>query len=134
MTAAERGLLRSQDFDARARHVIHPTAIIHPNALLGVNVTVGAYSLIGEGVEIGEGTSIGPHTIIEGPTRIGRDNRIGAFNAVGGPPQDKKYAGEPTRLEVGDRNTIREYCSLNRGTTKDAGVTRVGSDNWIMGY
>jgi len=114
--------------------MIHPTAIVHPHAELGANVTVGAYSIIGEHVEIGDRTAIGPHTIIEGPTRIGRDNRIGSFNVLGGPPQDKKYAGEPTRLEIGDRNTIREYCTLNRGTTKDARVTRIGDDNWIMGY
>jgi UDP-N-acetylglucosamine acyltransferase len=85
-------------------------------------------------VEIGDGTEIGPHTIIEGPTRIGRDNRIGSFTALGGPPQDKGYRGEPTRLEIGDRNTIREYCTFHRGTMKDAQVTRVGDDNWIMGY
>jgi UDP-N-acetylglucosamine acyltransferase len=114
--------------------MIHPTAIIHPGADLGEGVMVGPYSIVGDLVEIGAGTTIGPHTIIEGPTRIGRDNRIGAFNALGGPPQDKKYAGEPTRLEIGDRNTIREYCSFNRGTTKDSLVTRVGDDNWIMGY
>jgi UDP-N-acetylglucosamine acyltransferase len=114
--------------------VIHATAIVHPEAKLGADVSVGAYSIIGAEVEIGEGTVIGSHTIIEGPTRIGRDNRIGSFNALGGPPQDKSYAGEPTRLEIGDRNTIREYCSFNRGTKKDAGVTRVGDDNWIMGY
>jgi UDP-N-acetylglucosamine acyltransferase len=114
--------------------MIHPTAIIHPQAVLGANVRVGAYSIVGEHVEIGDGTQIGPHTIIEGPTRIGRDNRIGSFTALGGPPQDKSYRGEPTRLEIGDRNTIREYCSFNRGTMKDAQVTRVGDDNWIMGY
>ena len=114
--------------------MIHSTAIVHPQAALGANVSVGAYSIIGEAVEIGDGTAIGPHTIIEGPTRIGRDNRIGSFTALGGPPQDKSYRGEPTRLEIGDRNTIREYCSFNRGTMKDAQVTRVGDDNWIMGY
>jgi UDP-N-acetylglucosamine acyltransferase len=114
--------------------MIHPTAIVHPRAELGASVSVGAYSIVGEGVEIGDGTTIGPHTIIEGPTRIGRDNRIGSFSVLGGPPQDKGYAGEPTRLEVGSRNTIREYCTFNRGTTKDAGVTRVGDDNWIMSY
>lgn len=114
--------------------MIHPTAIVHPRAELGANVSVGAYSLIGEHVEIGDGTTIGAHTIIEGPTRIGRDNRIGSFSVLGGPPQDKKYAGEPTRLEIGDRNTIREYCTFNRGTIKDAHVTRIGDDNWIMAY
>jgi UDP-N-acetylglucosamine acyltransferase len=114
--------------------MIHPTAIVHPHAVLGADVSVGAYSMIGEHVEIGDRTAIGPHTIIEGPTRIGRDNRIGSFNVLGGPPQDKKYAGEPTRLEIGDRNTIREYCTFNRGTLKDARVTRIGDDNWIMAY
>jgi UDP-N-acetylglucosamine acyltransferase len=114
--------------------LIHPTAIIDPGAKLGTNVTIGAYSIIGPEVEIGESTAIGSHNVIEGPTRIGRENRIGAFNAIGGPPQDKSYAGEPTRLEIGDRNMIREYCTLNRGTTKDAGITRIGNDNWIMSY
>ena len=114
--------------------MIHPTAIVHPPAALGANVSVGAYSIVGEHVEIGDGTEIGPHTIVEGPTRIGRDNRIGSFTALGGPPQDKSYRGEPTRLEIGDRNTIREYCSFNRGTMKDARITRVGDDNWVMGY
>lgn len=114
--------------------MIHPTAIVDPRAELGANVSIGAYSIIGEQVEIGDGTAIGPHTIIEGPTRIGRDNRIGSFTALGGPPQDMSYRGEPTRLEIGDRNTIREYCSFNRGTTKDARITSVGDDNWIMGY
>jgi UDP-N-acetylglucosamine acyltransferase len=114
--------------------LIHPTAIVDPGAQLGPGVRVGAYSIIGAHVEIGERTEIGPHTVIEGPTRIGRENRIGSFTALGGAPQDKSYAGDPTRLEIGDRNTIREYCTFNRGTLKDAGVTRVGNDNWIMGY
>src|SRR5215510_481350 len=114
--------------------MIHPTAIVHPRAALGANVSVGPYSIIGEQVEIGDGTEIGPHTIIEGPIRIGRENRIGSFTALGGPPQDKSYKGEPTRLEIGDRNTIREYCTFNRGTMKDSRCTRVGDDNWIMGY
>ena len=114
--------------------LVHPTAIVHADAKLGANVAIGAYSIIGAQVEIGDGTTIGSHTVVEGPTRIGCDNRIGTFNALGGPPQDKKYAGEPTWLEIGDRNTIREYCSLNRGTGKEGGVTRIGSDNWIMAY
>jgi UDP-N-acetylglucosamine acyltransferase len=113
---------------------VHPTAIVHPKARLGASVTVGAYSIVGEHVEIGEGTQIGPHAIIEGHTRLGRDNRVGSFTALGGPPQDKSYKGEPTRLEIGDRNTIREYCTFNTGTMKDARVTRVGDDNWIMSY
>jgi UDP-N-acetylglucosamine acyltransferase len=95
---------------------------------------VGPYSIIGEHVEIGEGTSIGPHVVIEGRTRIGAQNRIFAFSSLGGPPQDTKYAGEPTALEIGDRNTIREYCTFNCGTAQDAGVTRIGSDNWVMAY
>lgn len=113
---------------------IHPTAIIHPGARLGLGVEVGAYTLIGEHVEIGEGTRIGPHVVIEGHTRIGRDNRIFQFSSIGANPQDMKYASEPTRLEIGDRNTIREFCTLNCGTAQDAGVTRLGDDNWIMAY
>jgi len=114
--------------------MIHPTAIVHPGARLDTSVEVGAYSIIGEHVEVGQGTSIGPHVVIDGRTRIGCQNRIAAFSVIGGPPQDKKYAGEPTRLEIGDRNTIREYCTFSTGTVQDAGVTRVGNDNWIMAY
>jgi UDP-N-acetylglucosamine acyltransferase len=114
--------------------VIHPTAAVHPGAKLGPGTSVGPYSIVGEHVEIGEGTSIGAHVVIEGHTRIGAGNRIFAFSALGGEPQDKKYAGEPTRLEIGDRNTIREFCTFNCGTVQDAGVTRVGDDNWIMAY
>jgi UDP-N-acetylglucosamine acyltransferase len=114
--------------------VIHPTAVVHPGAKLGPGASVGPYSIIGEHVEIGEGTSIGAHVVIEGHTRIGAGNRIFPFSALGGQPQDKKYAGEPTRLEIGDRNTIREFCTFNCGTAQDAGVTRVGDDNWIMAY
>jgi UDP-N-acetylglucosamine acyltransferase len=114
--------------------MIHPSAIVHPAAKLGAGVSVGPYSIIGEHVEIGAGTTIGPHVVIEGRTRIGTHNRIFAFSALGGAPQDKKYAGEPTTLEIGDRNTIREYCTFNCGTAQDAGVTRVGHDNWIMAY
>ncbi len=113
---------------------IHPTALIDPGAQLGENVSIGAYSVIGAGVEIGDGTSVGPHVVIEGPTRIGRDNRIFQFSSLGAEPQDKKYGGEPTRLEIGDRNTIREFCTFNRGTAQDVGTTRVGNDNWIMAY
>jgi UDP-N-acetylglucosamine acyltransferase len=97
-------------------------------------VSVGAYSIVGEHVEIGDDTRIGPHVVIEGHTRIGRDNEIFQFCSIGAPPQDKKYDEEPTRLEIGDRNTIREFCSFNVGTTQDATVTRIGSDNWIMAY
>ena len=114
--------------------MIHETAIVHPSAQLGRDVCVGAYSIIGEHVHIGDGTRIGPHVVIEGHTRIGRENEIFAFCSLGGAPQDKKYAGEPTQLEIGDRNTIREYCSFNLGTAQDIGVTRIGSDNWIMAY
>ena len=114
--------------------MIHPTAIIHPGAKLGSQVAVGPYSIIGEHVEIGDNTSIGPHVVISGHTRIGRENRIFQFSSIGEVPQDKKYAGEPTRLEIGDRNTIREFCTFNLGTAQDAGVTRLGDDNWIMAY
>lgn len=114
--------------------MIHPTAIIHPGAKLGAGVSVGAYSIIDEHVEIGDNTRIGPHVVITGNTKIGCDNRIFQFCSIGEIPQDKKYAGEPTRLEIGDRNTIREYCTFNLGTVQDAGVTRMGSDNWIMAY
>ncbi|HMC13286.1 MAG TPA: acyl-ACP--UDP-N-acetylglucosamine O-acyltransferase [Gallionellaceae bacterium] len=114
--------------------VIHPTALIHPNARLADDVTVGAYSIIGEHVEVGAGTSVGPHVVIEGHTRIGKNNRIFQFNSLGGIPQDKKYAGEPMRLEIGDNNIIREYCTFNIGTAQDAGITQVGNNNWIMAY
>ena len=112
----------------------HPTAIIHPNAKLAENVEVGAYSIIGEHVEIGSGTTIGPHVVINGHTRIGKHNRIFQFTSLGEIPQDKKYAGEPTRLEIGDHNTIREFCSFNLGTVQEARVTRLGNHNWIMAY
>ncbi len=112
--------------------MIHPTAIVHPGAKLAPGVSVGPYSIIGEHVEIGEGTSIGPHVVIEGRTRIGAQNRIFGFSSLGGPPQDKKYGGEATALEIGDRNTIREYCTFSCGTVQDTGVTRIGNDNWIQ--
>jgi UDP-N-acetylglucosamine acyltransferase len=114
--------------------MIHPSAIVHPSARLDSGVSVGPYAVIGEHVELGQGTSIGAHAVVTGHTRIGRDNRIFQFTSIGDEPQDKKYAGEPTRLEIGDRNTIREFCTVNCGTVQDAGVTRVGSDNWIMAY
>jgi UDP-N-acetylglucosamine acyltransferase len=113
---------------------IHPAAIVHPAARLADDVEIGAYSLIGEHVEIGERTRVGPHVVITGHTRIGRENRIFQFSSLGEAPQDKKYSGEPTRLEIGDRNTIREFCTFNVGTVQDAGATRVGNDNWIMAY
>ena len=114
--------------------MIHPTAIIEPGARLAAGVSVGAYSLIGAQVELGEGSAIGPHVVIEGKVRLGRGNRVSQFASIGGPPQDKKYAGEDTAVEIGDGNTIREYVTINRGTTGDARVTRVGDDNWIMAY
>ena len=114
--------------------MIHPSALVHPGAKLGANVSIGAYSIVGEHVEIGSDTSIGPHVVIEGVTRIGKRNRIFQFCSLGAVPQDKKYAGEATQLEIGDGNTIREFCTLNCGTAQDAGVTRVGDDNWIMAY
>jgi UDP-N-acetylglucosamine acyltransferase len=114
--------------------MIHSTAIIHPNAQIAEGVSVGAYSIIGEHVTIDTGTTVAPHVVINGHTRIGRDNQIFQFCSLGEVPQDKKYAGEPTRLEIGDRNVIREFCTFNIGTVQDAGVTRVGNDNWIMAY
>jgi UDP-N-acetylglucosamine acyltransferase len=114
--------------------LIDQRAVIDPGAVLAEDVSVGPYAVIGAEVEIGPGTSIGPHTVINGPTRIGRDNSIFQFASIGEAPQDKKYAGEPTRLEIGDRNTIREFVTINRGTIQDEGVTRLGDDNWIMAY
>ncbi len=113
---------------------IHSTAIVDPQARLAADVTVGPYSIIGADVEIGPATQVGPHVVIAGHTRIGSRNRIYQFCSIGEAPQDKKYNGEPTRLEIGDDNTIREFCTLNRGTAQDAGVTRVGNHNWIMAY
>jgi UDP-N-acetylglucosamine acyltransferase len=113
---------------------IHPTAIVEAGAELGDGVSIGAFSIVRAQVRIGAGTSIGPHCVIEGRTSIGRDNRIFQFCSIGAVPQDKKYAGEPTELQIGDNNTIREFCTLNLGTAQDAGVTRLGSDNWLMAY
>lgn len=114
--------------------LIHPTALVDAKAQLGDDVKIGPYTVIGPNVSIGEGTTIGPHCVIEGHTTIGRDNKIFQFASLGAAPQDKKYAGEPTRLVLGDRNTIREFCTFNTGTVQDAGVTTVGSDNWVMAY
>ncbi|MDO8306245.1 acyl-ACP--UDP-N-acetylglucosamine O-acyltransferase [Herminiimonas sp.] len=114
--------------------LIHPTAIIDPKAQLDASVEVGAYSIIGPHVKIAARSKIGPHVVIEGHTSIGADNTIFQFASIGAAPQDKKYAGEPTQLTIGDRNTIREFVTINLGTTQDAHVTRVGSDNWIMAY
>ncbi|OOG51798.1 acyl-ACP--UDP-N-acetylglucosamine O-acyltransferase [Polaromonas sp. C04] len=113
---------------------IHPTALVDTGAELGSSVTVGPYTLIGPHVKVGAGTSIGAHCVIEGHTTIGQDNRIFQFNSLGAIPQDKKYTGEPCELHIGDRNTIREFCTFNIGTAQDTAVTRVGSDNWIMAY
>lgn len=112
--------------------MIHPTAIIDPTAELAPDVQVGAYSIIGAGVRIDEGSIIAPHVVIEGPTHIGKRNHIYSFASVGAAPQDKKYQHEPTRLVLGDDNTIRENVTLNRGTVQDRGETVIGSRNWIM--
>jgi len=113
---------------------VHPTALVDPRARLAPGVTVGPGAIVGPDVEVGEGTSIGAYCVVTGHTTIGRENRIFQYCSIGEANQDKKYAGEPTRLAIGDRNTIREYCCIHRGTVQDAGVTRVGDDNWIMAY
>ena len=113
---------------------IHPTALIDPRAELDSSVEVGPYAVIGPRVRIGAGTVVGAHCVIDGHTTLGRDNRIFPFASIGGAPQDKKYAGEPTRLSIGDGNTIREYVTINTGTVQDEGETRLGDDNWIMAY
>jgi UDP-N-acetylglucosamine acyltransferase len=114
--------------------LLHPTAVVDAGAELAADVSVGPYAIIGAGVRVGAGTQIGAHCVIEGPTSIGRDNRISSHTALGCAPQDKKYAGEPTELHIGDRNTIFQFCTFSRGTAQDGGVTRVGDDNWIMAY
>lgn len=114
--------------------MIHKTAIVDPKAELAADVSVGPYSVIGPQVQIGAGTTIGPHVVIEGRVKIGKNNKIFQFSSIGGAPQDKKYAGEDTGVEIGDGNTIREYVTINRGTALDAGTTRLGDDNWIMAY
>ena len=114
--------------------MIHPTAQIDPSARIGANVTIGAYTIVGADVLIGDGNIIGPHVVIEGPTRIGQDNRISQFASIGGPPQDKKFSGERTELEIGDRNLIREFVTINRGTGEGGSLTRVGNDNWLLAY
>jgi len=114
--------------------VIDPHALVSPQAQLAADVTVGPFSIIGPDVQIGPRTVVGPHVVINGPTRIGADNRFFQFASIGDAPQDKKYNGEPTRLEIGDRNVFRESCTVNRGTVQDAGVTRVGNDNLFMAY
>ena len=114
--------------------LIHPSALIDARAQLDSSVTVGAFAVIGPHVQIDAGTRIGSHVVIDGRTRIGRDNVFHSFSAIGGAPQDKKYAGEPTCLEIGARNTVREFCTINLGTAQADGVTRIGDDNWIMAY
>jgi UDP-N-acetylglucosamine acyltransferase len=113
---------------------IHPTAIIADSARIDDGVEIGPYTIIGDNVTIGGGTRVDSHVVINGPTDIGRDNRIYQFASVGDDPQDKKYRDEPTRLTIGDRNTIREFCTISRGTTQDTGHTIIGDDNWIMAY
>ncbi len=113
---------------------VHATAFVDRGAALAGDVEIGAYSIVGAHVVIGAGTVVGSHVVIEGHTRIGHNNRIHAFASIGGPPQDKKYAGEPTRLDIGDNNTIREYCTINTGTVQDQACTHVGANNWIMAY
>jgi UDP-N-acetylglucosamine acyltransferase len=114
--------------------VIDPRALVSPQAQLAADVSVGPFSIIGAGVTIGPRTRVGPHVVVNGPTTIGADNEIFQFAALGDAPQDKKYKGEPTRLEIGDRNVFRESCTANRGTTHDEGVTRIGNDNLFMAY
>jgi UDP-N-acetylglucosamine acyltransferase len=114
--------------------MIDPRAVIDPAAELAADVVVGPFAVIGANVTIGPGCRIGPHAVVLGPTQLGRNNQVFQFASIGDAPQDKKYKGEPTRLEIGDGNTFREYCTVNRGTTHDLGVTRIGSDNWFMAY
>ncbi|WP_144402543.1 acyl-ACP--UDP-N-acetylglucosamine O-acyltransferase [Candidatus Methylopumilus turicensis] len=113
---------------------IHPTAIVDPKAELADDVTVGAFSIIGPDVKIDSGTRVGSHVVINGHTSIGKKNEVFQFSSLGEAPQDKKYKDEPTKLEIGDHNTIREFCTFNRGTVQDKGVTKIGDHNWIMAY
>jgi UDP-N-acetylglucosamine acyltransferase len=113
---------------------IHSTAIVDAKAELDSSVEVGAYSIVGAGVKVDADTRIDSHVVLKGPTTIGKNNQIFQFASLGEQPQDKKYAGEPTTLEIGDNNTIREFCTFNRGTAQDKGATRIGNDNWIMAY
>ena len=113
---------------------IHPTAIVDSKAELADDVKIGAFSIIGPDVKIDTGTTIGPHVVINGHTAIGKHNTVFQFSSLGEAPQDKKYQGEPTKLQIGNYNTIREFCTFNRGTTQDKGVTKIGNHNWIMAY
>ena len=117
-----------------ANHLIHPTALIDSQAQLDSSVSVGPFTVIGPNVKIAAGTAIGPHVVIEGHTTIGKDNRIFQFSSLGAMPQDKKYAGEPCELIIGDGNTIREFCTFNIGSPGGGGITRVGDRNWLMAY
>jgi len=114
--------------------MIHSTAIIDPSAIIADDVSIGPYTIIGADVEIGAGSEIGPHVVINGPTKIGASNKILQFSSIGEEPQDKKYAGEATRLEIGNNNLIRENVTINRGTVQGGGITKIGNDNWIMAY
>ncbi|MGI9272872.1 MAG: acyl-ACP--UDP-N-acetylglucosamine O-acyltransferase [Woeseiaceae bacterium] len=114
--------------------MIHSTAIVSASAKVAEDVSIGAYSIVGDDVEIGSGTQIGSHVVVNGPTSIGKDNHIYQFASIGDDPQDKKYKGEPTRLTIGDRNTIREFCTISRGTIQDDSLTSMGDENWIMAY
>ena len=114
--------------------MIHKSVIISETAKISDNVEIGPFSIIGDHVEIGEGTRIDSHVVINGPTIIGSENHIYQFASIGDDPQDKKYRGEPTRLKIGNRNTIREYCTISRGTAQDKSLTTIGDDNWIMAY
>lgn len=113
---------------------IHASAVVDPSARLGDGVSIGAFTVIGPEVEIGDGTAIGPHCSVHGPTRIGRDNRIHGHAAIGFDPQDKKFRGERVELSIGDRNVIREFVTINRGTGDGGGATRIGDDNWLLAY
>ncbi len=113
---------------------IHAAAVVDPGARIAEDVEIGPYAVIGEGVKIGRGTVIGPHTVVDGDTEVGADCRISSFCTLGTPPQDLKYGGEATRVRIGDRNVIREYCTIHRGTVKGGGETSVGSDNYLMAY
>ena len=114
--------------------MIHATAIVSASAKIADDVEIGAYSVIGDDVEIGSGSRVDSHVVVNGPTVIGKDNHIYQFASIGDDPQDKKYANEATRLRMGDRNTIREFCTISRGTIQDEGLTTMGDDNWIMAY
>jgi len=113
---------------------IHATAVVDPSARIGADVAIGAFAVIGADVEIGDGTTVGAHCSILGPTRIGRDNRIHGHSAIGGDPQDKKFGGERTELVIGERNVIREFATISRGTGNGGGTTRIGDDNWLLAY